>query len=77
MTMTLQESHDALAQQLAVLLGQVVYGHHGITRLQVLFAAEELRKAMPLVSSRREQARMGVVPPSAEWVEALIVKAQR
>jgi hypothetical protein len=74
-TRTLQDSHDAMAQQLAVLLGQVVYGHHGITRLQVLMAAEELKKAIPFTAQRTVDERMGLVPPSIGWVDTLITKA--
>lgn len=44
----LQESHDALIQQLAVLVGQTIYGHHGITRMQVLTALDAMHKAIEL-----------------------------
>jgi hypothetical protein len=75
MKCTLQQSHDAMAQQLAVLLGQMVYGHHGITCIQVLMAAETLKIAVPLQASPEVIARMGLVPPSVGWVDDLIKKA--
>lgn len=50
MSETLQASHDALAHQLTWLLGQLIYGSHAPTRMQLLMALGTLRESLPHIT---------------------------
>jgi hypothetical protein len=72
-TKTLQQTHDELAQHLCILLGQLVYGHHGITRMQALMALGALGDAVGNIAEHASPC--GLVRPTAEWVEAATLRA--
>lgn len=51
-TLTLQESHNEVTQQLAALVSQIVYGGHDPTRMQLLMCLAALEKALPYYTPR-------------------------
>lgn len=55
----LHRSHDEIAQALLSIVGQIVYGHHGPTRIQVLSALKTLDNGLAHYSTK-DMARMGI-----------------
>ena len=70
----LQASHDALLQHLTTIIGQIVYGHHGVTRLQALMALSAMRDAAPLQEKRKPHPGQ-IVQVSVDWIVKTIERA--
>jgi hypothetical protein len=65
----LQKSHDDLMRHMGVLLSQLAWGHHGITRMQALLASATLKKAADFAGTEPDPF-YGPAPTHA-WIEGL------
>jgi len=74
----LQASHDLLLQHLTTIIGQIVWGHHGVTRLQALMALSVMRDACDLQEHRGEEIRVGqLVRVTPAYIQQMMEQAER